>query len=270
MENLELKVKNRLKSLGFQVDDIPRSNKQTADYLIESKSIKSIVEVKTMNDTDEFSENYFAQLASGKVFEFVGTKDTRKHINKASVQVSNSYDDLAANGFKCICIYSNVMNTAVDLQRRLYDFYGICDFFCFDSGFQPSFVQCLGFYSSIFDLYHDVDCVMLLSDNSSNLLLNDNSANFEKLNDSSCFELFEKSESWAVFNPKQLITNSNTISLKNRELAVRNPGNISRSELFQHEMSESVIVAKKELCSSFGFIKMGMEQNRGRAFVVGS
>ncbi|MGD1458004.1 hypothetical protein [Vibrio harveyi] len=268
MENLEDEVKNELNSIGFNVIDIPRGNASSADFEVVIGDIKSVIEVKTMNDTPKDADNYFQKLMSGEPFEFVGSKDTRKNINKAFNQINTSYDSISANGFKCICVYSNVMNTFVDIRRRVYDFYGICDFFCF-VGYRPIFVECYGFYKSVFDIYTDIDCVMLMSKDSKQLLINNRSIRSIELTESEFLKCFQSSDSWSIYDPQKMIKNRKIIYLDDRELAVDNPGNLDISQLLQHENSPSVVKAKIALCEKYGYSQMGMEQNRGRSFVIG-
>lgn len=273
MEDLDLKVKEALEIIGSKVENIPRGSGKSADFKIEINGVFSIIEVKTMNDRLDSHEEYFSKLESRQAFEFVGSKDTRKSIKKASEQVEASYENLDANGFKGIAVYSNATNALVDMQRRLYDFYGFCDFYYLrgniKTGITPGFTTCIGFYKSIFDIYADIDFILLMSDFSSNVLMNDRSPRYEIISNSETLSLFNSSNEWKIIDPARAENGSGVISLGNRELAVSNPGNVFGKELHAHERSAEVIAAKNELCRKYGFSSMHMEENRGRSIVIG-
>ena len=268
MEDLDLKVKEALEKIGFQVDRIPRGAGNSADFRIEVDGISSIIEVKTMNDSSADWEAYFSKLKSGIPFPHESKKDTRKNIKKASVQVDASYANLNTNGFKGIGIYSNAINSTVDIEMRFRDFYGICEFFCIN-GVKVSFVKCYGFYKSIFDLYSNIDFAVLMSDHRKLFLINTLSPQYSTLLTSKTLDMFEKSREWSIYGKKDCANQHSEIYLNNRELAVGNPGNIHGAELQRHENCPHVIAAKNELCRLHGYSDMVMESNRGGAFVVG-
>ena len=273
--NNENMLKNELEKLNYEVDVIPRGNTLSADYAITLGSTKSIIEVKTMNDNESVADEYFTKVESGVVFEHVNTKDTRKNVSQAVGQISSSYKQLDANGYKIICIYSNTIDSNIDVRRRLFDFYGICEFFGikFDINSLHSdldFKQCYGFYNSIFLEYQSLDGALILSKNEKLFLPNFYSEKYDSILGSSFLKPILLSPEWQVYDPLKLEKNGGALILDEQSLTVKNHNIVEMSDLIEHERSKEVIDAKRYLQNKYQYTILRMEQNRGRAFVVGT
>lgn len=272
--NNENELKIALENLDYVVDVIPRGSSLSADYIVELGGTQSIIEVKTMNDTDGSADEYFSKLQSEEAFEHVNKKDTRKNISKGVNQINASYEELSANGFKMICVYSNTIDFNIDVRKRIFDFYGICEFFGMrlnqsSSKVDADFKCCYGFYNSIFLEHKSLDGAFIMSKDEKIFLPNFYSKKYKEMLSSSFFVPILLSSKWKVYDPIKQEGNGEILLLDDESLSVRNNNVFELTDLLKHECSQDVIDAKKYLESKYQYIKLCMEQNRGRAFVIG-
>jgi hypothetical protein len=273
--NNENELKSELEKLDYKVEVIPRGNTLSADYIVKLGATASIIEVKTMNDTENSADEYFSKLQSGIVFEHVNQKDTRKNVSKAVDQISTSYEDLEANGYKIICIYSNTIDSNIDVKRRLFDFYGGCEFFGMklntnNFNLDMDFKFCYGFYNSIFLQYKSLDGAFIMSKSKKIFLPNFYSNKYKDMMESDFFKPVILSSEWEVHDPIKQERDGQALILDNESLSVRNNNIVELTDLHKHERSEDVIKAKNYLERKYHYSQLSMEQNRGKALVLGS
>jgi len=272
--NNEKELKEQLENLDYDVKEIPRGNLLSADYVVKLGSVSSIIEVKTMNDTDDAADQYFSKLKSGDVFQHINIKNTRKNISKAFNQVATSYKNLEANGYKLICIYSNTIDSRIDVRRRIFDFYGVCELFGMrlnqsDFSCNMDFKTCYGFYNSIFLEYKSLGGAIIISPHEKLFLPNLYSEKYQGMIESDFLKPVSISTEWEIYDPIKQEKDGEALILDDEALSVRNNNLVELTDILNHERSQDVIDAKKYLTNKYNYTQLSMEQNRNKSLVIG-